>query len=80
VEENVFSSSLLLFHLSPTVADFSLSHRMMVRRQDDKKIEIALCEFEEIIVRSVLQKSKVNEDGLPQQLDLFIKRFLRYNV
>mmetsp|Transcript_44615 Transcript_44615/g.140808 ORF Transcript_44615/g.140808 Transcript_44615/m.140808 type:complete len:450 (-) Transcript_44615:779-2128(-) len=48
--------------------------------EDDKKMEIALCEFEEIIVRSVLHKSKVNEDGLPQQLDLFIKRFLRYNV
>lgn len=28
--------------------------------QDDKKMEIALCEFEEIIVRSVLHKSKVS--------------------
>jgi hypothetical protein len=48
--------------------------------EEDKNIEITLSELEEIMTRCVLQKSKVAEDHLPQQTDLFIKKFLRNNL
>ena len=41
--------------------------------------QISLSEFEEVITRCVLQKSKVAEENLSNQTDLFIKRFLRSN-
>jgi len=48
--------------------------------EDDKNLEVTLSELEEIITRCVLQKSKVAEDHLPQQTDLFLKKFMRSNL
>jgi len=48
--------------------------------ENDNTFEVSLSELEEIITRCVLQKSKVSEDQLPAQCDLFIKRFLRANL
>jgi len=42
--------------------------------------QVTLSEIEEIMTRCVLQKSKVAEDNLPQQTDLFLKKFLRSNL
>ena len=48
--------------------------------EDDKNLEVTLSELEEIITRCVLQRSKVAEDHLPQQTDLFLKKFMRSNL
>ena len=48
--------------------------------EDDKNLEVTLSELEEIMTRCVLQRSKVAEDNLPQQTDLFLKKFLRSNL
>lgn len=48
--------------------------------EGDTTLEVTLSELEEVVTRCVLQKSKVSEDQLPAQCDLFIKRFLRANL
>ena len=48
--------------------------------EDDKNLEVTLSELEEIMTRCVLQRSKVAEDNLPQQTDLFLKKFMRSNL
>lgn len=62
------------------LATISFDARPDLISENDTTLEVALSEFEEIITRCVLQKSKVAEENLSNQTDLFIKRFLRVNL
>uniref|UniRef100_A0A7S0Z2A6 Uncharacterized protein n=1 Tax=Hemiselmis tepida TaxID=464990 RepID=A0A7S0Z2A6_9CRYP len=61
------------------LATLSFDVRPDLIGEDDTTLEVSLSEFEEVITRCVLQKSKVAEENLSNQTDLFIKRFLRSN-